>query len=60
MADRRVVVTGMGITSSLGNTLEDVKKSLYDCEPGIEFDQEWADLGIKSNIRGKPPAIDFK
>lgn len=60
MAERRVVVTGMGITSSLGNSLEDVKKSLHECEPGIEFDQEWADLGIKSNVRGKPPALDFK
>eukprot|EP00584_Thalassiosira_punctigera_P002130 CAMPEP_0172531440 /NCGR_PEP_ID=MMETSP1067-20121228/4848_1 /TAXON_ID=265564 ORGANISM="Thalassiosira punctigera, Strain Tpunct2005C2" /NCGR_SAMPLE_ID=MMETSP1067 /ASSEMBLY_ACC=CAM_ASM_000444 /LENGTH=455 /DNA_ID=CAMNT_0013315819 /DNA_START=282 /DNA_END=1649 /DNA_ORIENTATION=+ len=62
MADRRVVVTGMGITSCLGNNLEDVKKSLHECEPGIEFDQEWADLGIKSNVRGRPSLTeaDFK
>lgn len=58
MADRRVVVTGMGITSCLGNTLDDVKKSLHECEPGIEFDQEWADLGIKSNVRGRPSLTD--
>jgi len=44
----------MGITSCLGNTLDDVRRSLFDCEPGIEFDQEWADLGIRSNVRGRP------
>jgi len=62
MADRRVVLTGMGITSCLGNTLEDVKNSLYNAESGIEFDQEWADLGIKSNVRGRPSLTeeDFK
>jgi len=57
-AERRVVVTGMGITSCLGNTLEDVTKSLHECESGIEFDQEWADLGIKSNVRGRPQLTD--
>ena len=59
---RRVVVTGMGITSCLGNNLEDVKKSLHECRSGIEFDQEWADLGIKSNVRGRPTLTeaDFK
>jgi len=55
---RRVVVTGMGINSCLGNTLDDVTKSLRDCQVGIEFDQEWADLGIKSNVRGKPDLTD--
>mmetsp|Transcript_78928 Transcript_78928/g.118629 ORF Transcript_78928/g.118629 Transcript_78928/m.118629 type:complete len:475 (-) Transcript_78928:55-1479(-) len=54
MADRRVVVTGMGITSCLGNTLEDVKKSLYDAEPGITFQDKFAELGIKSNVAGVP------
>lgn len=57
-AERRVVVTGMGITSCLGNTLDEVKQSLHDCESGIEFDQEWADLGIKSNVRGRPTLTD--
>jgi len=57
-AERRVVVTGMGITSCLGNTLEDVKDSLYEAKSGIEFDQEWADLGIKSNVRGRPSLTD--
>jgi len=58
MADRRVVVTGMGITSCLGNTLQDVKDSLYNAKSGIKFDQEWADLGIKSQVRGRPDLTD--
>lgn len=48
----------MGITSCLGNTLADVKDSLHECKSGIEFDQEWADLGIKSQVRGKPDLTD--
>jgi len=51
---RRVVVTGMGITSCLGNTLDDVKDSLYHAKCGITFSEEYQQLGIKSNVRGKP------
>lgn len=58
MADRRVVVTGMGITSCLGNTLEDVKQSLHTAEPGISFQDEFAELGIKSNVAGVPDLTD--
>mmetsp|Transcript_14159 Transcript_14159/g.20222 ORF Transcript_14159/g.20222 Transcript_14159/m.20222 type:complete len:467 (+) Transcript_14159:377-1777(+) len=60
MADgpRRVVVTGMGITSCLGNNLEDVKNSLHQAKCGITFSDEYAELGIKSNIRGKPDLSD--
>lgn len=53
-ASRRVVVTGMGITSCLGNTLEDVTKSLKNAECGISFNPEFAELGIKSQVCGKP------
>jgi len=58
----RVVVTGMGIVSCLGNTLEDVTKSLKDCEPGITFSDEFAELGIRSQVYGKPEMdeADFK
>lgn len=55
---KRVVVTGMGITSCLGNTLEDVKKSLHEAKPGITFSEEYAELGIKSQVRGKPDLTD--
>eukprot|EP00977_Amphora_coffeiformis_P015674 scaffold4623_cov171-Amphora_coffeaeformis.AAC.6 len=58
MALKRVVVTGMGIVSCLGNTIEDVKKSLHEAEPGIEFAPDFAELGIKSQVRGKPHLTD--
>lgn len=59
---KRVVVTGMGITSCLGNTLEDVKNSLHDARPGITYSEEYAELGIKSQVRGRPDLndADFK
>lgn len=62
MTDRRVVVTGMGLTSCLGNTLGDVKKSLHEAEPGITFQEEFAELGIKSQVAGVPALTenDFK
>lgn len=44
----------MGITSCLGNTLEDVKTSLYNADCGITFAEDFAELGIKSQVRGKP------
>lgn len=44
----------MGIVSCLGNTLEDVKESLHKAKPGITFADEFAELGIKSQVYGKP------
>ena len=38
---RRVVVTGMGIVSCLGNTLEDVTTSLKECKSGIKFNPKY-------------------
>lgn len=55
---RRVVVTGMGIVSCLGNTLEDVKNSLYNAESGITFNEKFAELGIKSQVCGQPSLTD--
>lgn len=62
MAERRVVVTGMGITSCLGNTLDDVTTSLKDAKSGIVFADDYAELGIKSNVCGRPTLTeeDFK
>lgn len=61
-AKRRVVVTGMGIVSCLGNTLDDVKSSLYNAEPGITFNEEFAAKGLKSQVTGVPSLTedDFK
>lgn len=44
----------MGIVSCLGNTVEEVKKSLHEATPGITFAEDFAELGIKSQVRGKP------
>ncbi|MDM7322142.1 MAG: beta-ketoacyl-ACP synthase I [Gammaproteobacteria bacterium] len=49
---RRVVVTGMGIVSSLGNNKNEVRHSLYEGRSGIEFVQEYADLGFRSQVAG--------
>ena len=58
MADRRIVVTGMGITSCLGNTLEDVTKSLQEAKSGITFAEEYSELGMKSQVHGVPDLSD--
>ncbi len=53
---RRVVVTGMGIVSSIGNNNEEVLDSLRRGRSGIVFEQQYADLGFRSHIHG---AIDL-
>lgn len=55
---KRVVVTGYGITSCLGNTADEVKDSLYNAKSGIAHDPEYEELGIKSQVRGKPSLTD--
>jgi 3-oxoacyl-(acyl-carrier-protein) synthase len=55
---KRVVVTGMGIVSCLGNTLEEVNESLHECKSGITFAEECAERGIKSQVRGIPKLTD--
>ena len=49
---RRVVVTGMGIVSSLGNNKSEVLASLRAGRSGITFSQEYADHGLRSNVCG--------
>ncbi len=49
---RRVVVTGMGIVSSLGNNKQGVLHSLREGISGIECVQEMADLGFRSQVAG--------
>ena len=51
---RRVVVTGMGIVSCLGNSLEDVRDSLREERSGIRFVPEYAELGLRSHVAGVP------
>lgn len=49
---RRVVVTGMGIVSSIGNNQNEVLQSLREGRSGIEFVPEMAELGFRSQVAG--------
>lgn len=51
---RRVVVTGMGIVSCIGNTLADVTKSLKESTSGITFSPDYQEHGFRSQVHGKP------
>lgn len=51
---RRVVVTGMGIVSSIGNNPEEVLASLKEAKSGISYAQEYADLGFRAQAFGMP------
>ena len=51
---KRVVVTGIGIISCLGNNQDEVKESLYEGRSGITFKEEYRDLGFRSQIAGTP------
>jgi 3-oxoacyl-[acyl-carrier-protein] synthase-1 len=49
---RRVVITGLGIVSSLGNNQDEVKQSLHQGKSGITFQPEYAQHGLRSQIAG--------
>ena len=51
---RRVVVTGMGIVSCLGNDLVSVVTALRESRSGIRFVPEYAELGLRSQVAGIP------
>jgi 3-oxoacyl-[acyl-carrier-protein] synthase-1 len=51
---RRVVVTGLGIVSCLGNDAESVTRSLYEGCSGISQRQEQIDIGMRSHVAGAP------
>ena len=54
---RRIVVTGLGIVSSIGNNRHEVLQSLQNQKSGIEFHQEYADLGFRSHVCGTVTAV---
>ena len=56
---RRVVVTGMGIVSCLGNDAETVTAALKEGRSGITARPEYADIGMRSHIAARPD-IDLK
>jgi 3-oxoacyl-[acyl-carrier-protein] synthase-1 len=56
---KRVVITGLGIVSSIGNNKQEVLESLRQGRSGIKFNQEYADLGFRSHVDGNID-IDLK
>ncbi len=51
---RRVVVTGMGIVSCIGNNTQEVLANLREGKSGITKSEEHAELGFRSQVYGKP------
>ena len=49
---RRVVVTGIGVVSPIGNNKKEVKDSLFYNKSGISFSKDYYDLGFRSHIHG--------
>ena len=57
---RRVVVTGMGIVSSIGNDIPAVLQSLRDARPGIVRADDYARLGFRCQVHGAPQLDPFE
>src|SRR5947208_6859198 len=51
---RRVVVTGMGIVSSIGNNTQEVLASLREAKSGVVRADRYAELGFRSQVHGAP------
>jgi 3-oxoacyl-[acyl-carrier-protein] synthase-1 len=51
---KRVVITGIGVVSSLGNNQEEVYQSLLNSKSGISYCEEYKEHNLKSNVHGKP------
>ena len=56
---RRVVVTGLGVVSSIGNNANEVTASLREARSGISFASEYQELGFRCQVHGKPD-IDWE
>ncbi|MBW8300654.1 MAG: beta-ketoacyl-ACP synthase I [Hydrogenophaga sp.] len=54
---RRVVVTGLGIVSSIGSDAAEVTASLREAKSGIQFSPDFAEYGFRCQVWGKP-ALD--
>ena len=51
--NKRVVITGMGIVSSIGNNIEEVKNSLLNQKSGIVQSETYREMGFRSQIHGE-------
>ncbi len=54
MSNKRVVVTGYGIVSCIGDNKKEVLQSLRDVRSGISHCKEYEELGMRSHVHGKP------
>ena len=57
---KRVVITGLGIVSSLGNNKDEVKNSLYEGQSGITYQPEYAEHGLRSHVAGSVKNLDVE
>ena len=55
---KRVVITGLGIKSSIGNSQEEVLGALKSASGGVRYSQEYADLGFRTNLHA-PIELDL-
>ena len=51
---KRVVVTGLGVVSCLGNNQNEVYQSLLNTKSGITFSEEYKEHNLRSHVHGKP------
>ncbi len=51
---RRVVVTGIGVVSSIGNNCDEVTESLRAGKSGISYCEDYKEAGLRSHVHGKP------
>ena len=51
---KRVVVTGIGIVSCIGNTKDEVTKNLFELNSGISKAPEYEEFSFRSLVHGKP------
>ncbi len=57
---KRVVITGLGIVSSLGNNKDEVKNSLYEGQSGITYQPDYAEHGLRSHVAGSVKNLDIE
>lgn len=57
---KRVVITGLGIVSSLGNNKDEVKDSLFEGKSGITYQPEYAEHGLRSHVAGSVKNLNIE
>lgn len=57
---KRVVVTGMGIVSSIGNNTQEVLSSLREAKSGLSFSEDFSEHGFRCHVQGAPTLDPFE